>query len=90
MTDQQQRWIAQLARCTFLPGSWEKRFVRDLATFPQERELTERQAAALARVAWRYRKQRGEPNMARPADAGPDDVSADLERLRAWNNGEPL
>lgn len=68
MTDEQQKWIRELETCSFLPGSWEKRFVRDLATFPPEKELTQRQAAALRRTAWRYRKQRGEPNMARPND----------------------
>lgn len=93
MTDEQQKWIGQLAKCSFLPGSWEKRFVHDLATFPPEKELTQRQAAALRRIAWRYRKQRGEPDMARPNDPlllGPDRAAADYDALKAWNDGEPI
>lgn len=95
MTDEQQKWIRQLNKCTFQPSSWEKRFVRDLATFPPEKELSEKQAAALLRTAWRYRKQRGEPNMPKPNDPyliGPraDDVAEEQERLDAWNRGDPL
>lgn len=69
MTDQQKRWLRQLAGCTFLPGSYDKRFVRDLnarlAANP-ESELTEKQAAFLRKTAYRYRKQRGDPDMTRP------------------------
>ena len=90
MTDQQQKWIQELARCIFQPGSWEKRFVRDLATMPPEKELTEKQAAALHRTAYRYRKQRGDPNMARPDGVGRDDVAAAYDALEAWNKGEPI
>lgn len=95
MTEQQQRWIAELSRCSFYPGSWDKRFVRDMATLPADKELTERQAAALLRTAWRYRKQRGDPNMARPNDPyllGPhaDDVAREQDMLDAWNRGDPL
>jgi hypothetical protein len=79
MTDQQQRWIEELSHCSFYPGSWDKRFVRDLATFPPEQELSEKQAAALARVAWRYRKQRGEPGMAKPPGEATDEEKAKLD-----------
>lgn len=88
MTDQQAEWIGQLSRCRFQPGSWDRRFVRDLASFPREQELTEKQAAALARLAWRYRKQRGEPQMARP-HAAVQPTTEDLQRLADWNEGKP-
>lgn len=94
MTDQQQKWIAQLSTCAFYPGSWEKRFVRDLATFPPEQELTEKQAAALHRTAWHYRVQRGEPHMEKPNDplliGDKDAITKATEALRAWNAGEKI
>jgi hypothetical protein len=52
--------IRQLSRCKFLPGSWDKRFVRDLAArlHPGETlELTDNQRAQLDRLAHSYRKQ---------------------------------
>lgn len=64
MNDQQRRWLDQLSGCTFLPGSWDKRFVRDLAG--TDRELTAKQAAAIERLAYKYRRQRRDPNMPKP------------------------
>lgn len=93
MTDQQRKWIQELTRCTFQPGSWEKRFVRDLAALSPYDVLTERQAAALHRTAYRYRKQRGNPGMPRPDDpllSSRDDVAAAYDALDAWNKGEPI
>lgn len=98
MTDADYRTIQALACCHFYPGSWVKRFVRDLATFPREKELSEKQAAALARVAWHYRKQLARHGVAvetRPPDALGTDREAraaqrDQEALDAWNNGEPI
>ena len=49
-----------LGACTFLPGSWNKRFAKDikwLAEHTPEKELTPRQSANLVRLAWRYRRQ---------------------------------
>ncbi len=43
-----------LARCSFLPGSWDKRFARDMAA---RTEFSPRQAANIARLAWKYRRQ---------------------------------
>jgi hypothetical protein len=59
-----QDWRQQarrLARCSFLPGSWDKRFARDLAARAEDPEatITEKQAAALARLTQRYRRQLG-------------------------------
>lgn len=92
------RTIRALARCSFAPGSWTKRFVRNLAGYPRERALSEKQRAALARVAWHYRKQLARHGIAvktRPPDVfGVDKQAqqheADLEQLRKWNEGEPL
>jgi hypothetical protein len=49
-----------LARCRFLPGSWDKSFVRGMVhrarTAPDE-PLTEHQAELMRRLAYKYRRQ---------------------------------
>lgn len=57
MTDEQHRNLRRLNQCTFLPGSYTKRFVRDMASRPKEYELTEKQAAYLDKLVHQYRKQ---------------------------------
>lgn len=84
MTEQQQRWIAELSRCTFLPGSYDKRFVRNLAAYSPDRELTPRQANALHQMAYRYRRQRGDPTMPQPKIATSEYTAA----LKTWIKGE--
>lgn len=96
MTDLDYRTIQALARCSFQPGSWVKRFVRDLASYPREKALSKKQQAALARTAWHYRKQLSKHGIAvteRPAGVGPDPEAAnqrELQKLRDWNEGKPL
>lgn len=49
-----------LSRCSFLPGSWDKRFCRDMAFIAEhsrEVELSEYQNSNLLRLAWKYRRQ---------------------------------
>ncbi len=60
MTDEQRKLALRLRRCTFLPGSYEKRFVRAMAAAAKNKPelvLTEKQADFLAKVAHRYRRQ---------------------------------
>jgi hypothetical protein len=57
MTPEQQRLVKALNGCTMLPGSAEKRFVRSLEG--HEAELSEKQAAWLERLRYRYRRQLG-------------------------------
>lgn len=91
MTAQQQKWIAQLSRCTFLPGSFDKRFVRDMADLGIYDVLTEKQALCLHRLAYHYRKQRGDPGMAKPEHIKRAGVSpVDVLQLQQWNEGKPL
>lgn len=68
MTDEQRRMLAELRTCTFGVGSWDKRFVRDLAGSPADYELTPRQEWALRRTYYRYRVQCGRPDLPKPAD----------------------
>lgn len=57
MTPQQIVQIEALSRCTFSPGSAEKRFVRDMFARERTYSLSERQDAFLNRLAHRYRRQ---------------------------------
>lgn len=60
MTEEQSLRAQALERCTFLPASTDKRFVRDMAARSRTAHppaLTDRQAAYLTRLAWRYRRQ---------------------------------
>jgi hypothetical protein len=68
-----------LGRCSFLPGTADKRFARDLAFLAEhspEREITERQALNLQRLAWKYRRQM-------PAALIPDEQPGDLPPKQA-------
>lgn len=57
MTTEQHQLIARLAKCSFLPGSFEKRFIRDLSQKTPDYELGSKQAVYLEAMAHRYRKQ---------------------------------
>lgn len=61
LTDDQKKAIASLARCTFLPGSFEKRFARDMASQVEE-GLTPKQYAFARDLIFKYRKQIFGPN----------------------------
>lgn len=87
MTEQQQKWIKELSECTFYPGSFDKRFVRHAQSWDAEKELTEKQADFLEKLAWRYRRQRGDEQMSRPT--GEIDAR-DVAKLLDWNEGKPL
>ena len=54
MTAHQHELAQALARCTFTPGSTEKRFVRWAAKQPRERELSAKSIAFLERLAHSY------------------------------------
>lgn len=58
MTDEQIAKINDLHQfCRFLPGSFDKRFVRDMSAKPHGYELSEKQAAFLDKTHHRYREQ---------------------------------
>lgn len=60
MTQTEKEIALALGNCTFLPGSWDKRFARDLAFAAKNSPdvaFTERQAAHLLRLAHKYRRQ---------------------------------
>lgn len=57
MTPEQYVKIHALSLCTFLPASYEKRFVRDMCSLPFDSELSEKQTAFLNKLYHRYREQ---------------------------------
>lgn len=57
MTPDQREKIRRLGGCTMLPGSAEKRFVRDMAGKPDDYELTHKQVNWLGNIWHRYRVQ---------------------------------
>lgn len=59
MEQYQRDMINELRACTFLPGSYQKRFVRDMSTKPDDYELSEKQAAFLEKLHYMYREQIG-------------------------------
>jgi hypothetical protein len=96
--------LERLARCTFLPGSFDKRFVRNLSG-NRDLALSKRQAAYLEYMHYHYRGQLGEPDhpfVARPVAPDQDRLprtarrcrherkaAHEYEALRRWNAGEP-
>lgn len=62
MTPAQIEAAIALEKCTFLPGSYEKKFARGMAaiaTSEPGRELTDKQLAYLEKLLHRYRRQLG-------------------------------
>lgn len=59
MTEEEIETILALSACTFLPGSWDKRFVQDMTHEASQLNplITEKQAQQLPRLRHRYRKQ---------------------------------
>ena len=59
MTDNEWYMISLLFKqCTFIPGSFDKRFVRDIHANPNA-TLSDKQHACLERLFYRYRRQTG-------------------------------
>lgn len=59
MTIEQMGRFRALARCTFLPGHPDKRFVHAFAYATEETGLTPKQEDYLDRLSHRYRRQLG-------------------------------
>ena len=57
MTPEEIAIIEALYGCTFLPGSSQKRFVRQMFARDTAKPLTERQKAYLWAIAWSWRRQ---------------------------------
>lgn len=79
MDETRRRKVKYLERCSFRPGSYEKRFVRDMHGRPDEETLTIRQAHFIDVLYWKYRKQIGamkgddKPEIFQPGELMVDD-----------------
>ena len=57
-TDEDKANIAKLVPCRFLPGSFDKRFARDLdSQLSNSGEITEKQRTYLVKLIYKYRRQ---------------------------------
>jgi hypothetical protein len=57
MTADEIRIVQALYGCSFLPGSTQKRFVRQMFHRDRAKPLTDRQKAYLWAIAWSWRRQ---------------------------------
>lgn len=57
MTSEQYSKVRALGMCTYLPGSYQKRFIGDMTTKTIEYELTEKQSVFIEKLYWQYRRQ---------------------------------
>lgn len=60
MTPEERDFARTLVRCKIRPGSWDKRFARDMAGIAEQKpdkQLTDRQREFLLKLVVRYRKQ---------------------------------
>lgn len=60
--------LQALRYCRFLPGSFDKRFVRDLSSLPSDAPLTERQMAQVERLVVHFRTQLARMGYVAPMD----------------------
>lgn len=56
MTNIEKKIAARLNNCSFLPGSFDKRFVKQLSNW-DDREMTERGRATMLMLFTKYRRQ---------------------------------
>jgi hypothetical protein len=57
MEEQHYDALQELSNCRFLPGSWDRKFVRDLSSKPREATLSPKQVRYLKKLYYRYRRQ---------------------------------
>lgn len=88
MTDEHYRLIQSLTRVTVLPGSWDKRFIGNMAAKGPDSLLSVHQAEWVERLAWKYRRQLP-IGVAQLVGQQPPPIPdpAELEKLKAWNEG---
>ena len=91
MTHEQFDLIQRLRKCVLSPASFDKRFIRDLASYAIGMELSAKQAAYLEILHYRYRRQLHEPDCPRPNTlvVNPDGPEDERAKLAAWNEGKP-
>ncbi len=91
MSEEQMVKLKLLSRCTFQPGSWPKRFVRDMSSKPDDYEPSVHQAFQIDKLYYKYRRQIGamwdvkdKPAFEDPG-MSPKELLAELDKLDAQN-----
>lgn len=92
-TETEAAMLRDLERCTFAVASFDKRFVRDVSSIVKSGgEITEKQAALIPTMHYRYRRQhrKSTPNYDPKSDPKAhrgytEKKSAELAALQAWN-----
>ena len=95
MTEKEIKHAKLLRGVTFLPGSFDKRFCRDMWTVAEhkpEQTLTQKQSDLLAIMVYRYRRQifsnweqmTPPPGYTRRGSLAPD--ARELQKLEAWKD----
>lgn len=84
--------LNDLRKCTFQIGSFDKRFVRDVSgAVNSGQEITERQAALIPTMHYRYRRQHGkktpnyDPTVDPKAHRNKRKMLEDADKLKRWN-----
>lgn len=81
MSEIERAAVAGLCRCTFLPTTWDKRFVRALAQHDSTKPLSEKQQEWLWKLVWKYRRQIEDTVLIRHAQRQIDPNVAQAEQL---------
>lgn len=89
MTEHERKLARAFASVSFLPGTGQKRFARSMTAIEAgDALITEKQAAYMRTIAWRFRRQlppalRPAAEPARPgATRTPNELKAEIERRR--------
>lgn len=92
MTEYQFKLIQALRKATYPVGSNVKRFVGNMAALKLEDEMTPKQVDYLLSVGYHYRRQIPAslvPAKPKKGEFNRHKYAEELEKLRAWNAGEP-
>jgi hypothetical protein len=71
MSEEETQLATALARCTMMPGTWDKRFARDIAAMAHQqpaKELTPNQRRTLMKLVVRYRRQIADERLVKVAE----------------------
>ena len=83
MDSEQITMIKALSCCTFGVGSYQKRFVRDVSTFPSGKKLSDKQSLYLDKLYWQYRKQIMSLGVYDPDTYPPFEKPIDFKKIEA-------
>lgn len=91
MSPEHRQKLDLLSRCTFLPGSWPKRFVRQVSSLPDEAMLNAKQEYWIDRLYYMYRRQISampgdKPGFVNPKPPPQSMTITEQEEREAWDS----